>query len=98
MGRMKVILAIGVVSLIIGGFLTFTSGNKSKDNLDIALNATNAQEAAELISRNNRSEVGQNTLGMGLLLLVLKVILAILVHKVYRACLEPTENLLMRLH
>ncbi len=67
MGRMKVILAIGVVSLIIGGFLTFTSGNKSKDNLDIALNATNAQEAAELISRNNRSEVGQNTLGMGLL-------------------------------
>ena len=67
MGRMKVILAIGVVSLIIGGFLTFTSGNKSKDNLDIALNATNAQEAAELISRNNRSEVGQNTLGMALL-------------------------------
>ena len=67
MNKIKVLLGIGIISLVIGVFLTFNSKSKSQDNLDIAVNATNAQEAAELISRNNRSEVGQNTLGMALL-------------------------------
>ena len=67
MNKIKVLLGIGLIALIIGGFLTFNSKSKSQDNLDIALNAANAQEAAELISKNNRSEVGQNTLGMALL-------------------------------
>ena len=67
MDKIKVLLGIGLISVVIGGFLTFSSKNKSQDNLDIALNATNAQEAAKLISKNNRSEVGQNTLGMALL-------------------------------
>ena len=67
MGKIKVLLGIGILSLVIGGFLTFSSKNRSQDNLDIAMNATNAQEAAEMISKNNRSEVGQNTLGMALL-------------------------------
>ena len=67
MGKIKILLGIGILSLVIGGFLTFSSKNRSQDNLDIAMNATNAQEAANLISKNNRSEVGQNTLGMALL-------------------------------
>lgn len=67
MGKIKVLLGIGIVSLIVGVFLTFNSKSKSQDNLDIALNASNAQEAAKLISRNNRNEIGQNTLGMALL-------------------------------
>ena len=67
MNRSKILLIVGIVSLIAGGFLTFNSKNRSRDNLDIAVNATSAQEAAEAISRNNRSEVGQNTLGMALL-------------------------------
>ena len=67
MGKIKILLGIGILSLVIGGFLTFSSKNRSQDNLDIAMNATNAQEAAEIISKNNRSEVGQNTLGMALL-------------------------------
>ncbi|MCP1226470.1 hypothetical protein [Sebaldella sp. S0638] len=67
MDKIKVLLGIGIISLIIGGFLTFNSKNRSQDNLDIALNATNAEEAAKLISKNNRSEVGQNTIGMALL-------------------------------
>ena len=67
MDKLKILLGIGILSLVIGGFLTFSSKNRSQDNLDIAMNATNAQEAAEMISKNNRSEVGQNTLGMALL-------------------------------
>ena len=67
MGKIKILLGIGILSLVIGGFLTFSSKNRSQDNLDIAMNATNAQEAAEMISKNNRGEVGQNTLGMALL-------------------------------
>ena len=67
MCKIKILLGIGILSLVIGGFLTFSSKNRSQDNLDIAMNATNAQEAAEMISKNNRSEVGQNTLGMALL-------------------------------
>ena len=67
MDKIKILLVIGILSLVIGGFLTFSSKNRSQDNLDIAMNATNAQEAAEMISKNNRSEVGQNTLGMALL-------------------------------
>jgi tartrate dehydratase alpha subunit/fumarate hydratase class I-like protein len=67
LNRLKILLVIGVVSLIAGGFLTFSSKNRSRDNLEIAMNATNAEEAAKLISKNNRSEIGQNTLGMGLL-------------------------------
>ena len=67
MGKIKILLGIGILSLVIGGFLTFSSKNRSQDNLNIAMNATNAQEAAEMISKNNRSEVGQNTLGMALL-------------------------------
>ena len=67
MAKLKILLGIGLLSLAIGGFLTFSSKNKSQDNLDIAMNATNAEEAAKLISKNNRSEVGQNTLGMALL-------------------------------
>ena len=67
MDKIKILLGIGILSLVIGGFLTFSSKNRSQDNLDIAMNATNAQEAAEMISKNNRSEVGQDTLGMALL-------------------------------
>ena len=67
MDKIKILLGIGILSLVIGGYLTFSSKNRSQDNLDIAMNATNAQEAAEMISKNNRSEVGQNTLGMALL-------------------------------
>ncbi len=67
MDKLKILLGIGLLSLAIGGFLTFSSKNNSQDNLDIAMNATNAEEAAKLISKNNRSEVGQNTLGMALL-------------------------------
>ena len=67
MDKIKILLGIGILSLVIGGFLTFSSKNRSQDNLDIAMNATNAQEAAEMISKNNRSVVGQNTLGMALL-------------------------------
>ena len=67
MDKIKILLGIGILSLVIGGFLTFSSKNRSQDNLNIAMNATNAQEAAEMISKNNRSEVGQNTLGMALL-------------------------------
>ena len=67
MDKIKILLVIGILSLVIGGFLTFSSKNRSQDNLDIAMNATNAQEAAEMISKTNRSEVGQNTLGMALL-------------------------------
>ena len=67
MAKLKILLGIGLLSLAIGGFLTFSSKNNSQDNLDIAMNATNAEEAAKLISKNNRSEVGQNTLGMALL-------------------------------
>ena len=67
MAKLKILLGIGLLSLAIGGFLTFGSKNKSQDNLDIAMNATNAEEAAKLISKNNRNEVGQNTLGMALL-------------------------------
>ena len=67
MNKLKILLGIGLLSLAIGGFLTFSSKNNSQDNLDIAMNATNAEEAAKLISKNNRSEVGQNTLGMALL-------------------------------
>ena len=64
MGKIKILLGIGILSLVIGGFLTFSSKNRSQDNLDIAMNATNAQEAAEMISKNNRSEVGGHMLGM----------------------------------
>ena len=49
MGKIKILLGIGILSLVIGGFLTFSSKNRSQDNLDIAMNATNAQEAAEMM-------------------------------------------------
>ena len=42
-------------------------GIKNENNLQIAQNATSAQEAAQLISRNNRSEVGGHMLGMFLI-------------------------------
>lgn len=64
-----ILLIVGVVCLIIGGYLYSRSNNNSVNdrNLEIAKNATSAEDAARQISANNRGEVDGNELAMGLL-------------------------------
>ena len=64
MKKMKMVFLIGIVALAAGVFFIFTNKSKQEENLDIALNANNAQEAAIMISRNNRQELGVHTAGM----------------------------------
>lgn len=66
--KKNIILAVlGIILLAIGLFIVFTNKNSNTANIDIAMNATNAAEAARLISQNNRSEVGSHMLGMFLI-------------------------------
>lgn len=64
MKKSKVMFIVGLISLILGLFLVFGNKDRNKDNMDIALNVTSAEEAARLISQNNRSELGNHMFGM----------------------------------
>lgn len=67
--KSKIILMVGLILLAIGGYLYVQNNNGDIDqkNRDIALNSTNAYDAARQISENNRGEVGGHTLAMFLL-------------------------------
>ena len=67
MKKFKRFLIVGIISLAEGLFIVMTNKDQNENNLQIAQNATSAQEAAQLISRNNRSEVGGHMLGMFLI-------------------------------
>ncbi|MBP9479368.1 MAG: hypothetical protein KBF12_12195 [Sebaldella sp.] len=67
MKKFKRFLIVGIISLAVGLFIVMTNKDQNENNLQIAQNATSAQEAAQLISRNNRSEVGGHMLGMFLI-------------------------------
>ena len=80
----KLLLIVGVVCLLIGVYLYFTIDGDvvNNQNLDIARNATNAQDAARQISENNRSEVGGGfvsmfLLGIGAMLTLVSIILMV---------------------
>ena len=63
MKKMKNLFIIGIVSLFVGGFMLFTNKDSSSENIEIAQNATNAQDAARMISQNNRKELGGSLVG-----------------------------------
>lgn len=67
--KSKLLLIIGVLALLISGFLFMNNDGDAvnKTNLEIATNATNAQDAAAQIAANNQSETGQHMAAMGLL-------------------------------
>lgn len=66
--RAKILLIVGIIALAAGFFLNYSSNKKgeenNKANIEIAQNATNAQDAARQIAANNQSEVAGNTFGM----------------------------------
>ena len=64
MKKFKMLFVVGLVSLAVGLFIIFTNKDQNANNLNIAQNVTSAEEAARLISQNNRSEVGGHMLGM----------------------------------
>jgi len=79
--KSQLLLIIGVISLIIGGYLYFkVDGNAvNQENVEIATNATSAEDAARQISENNRNEVGGNSvaiflIGLGGALTVVSII------------------------
>lgn len=67
--RGKVLLIIGVLALIIGIWMYATNDSEAVNaaNLEIMQNATNATDAAQQISANNRSETGNHMLAMFLM-------------------------------
>lgn len=67
--KSKVVLIIGIIALIIGGYLYFQVDDDAvnQKNIEILSTATNAEDAARLISANNRNEVGGNSLSLFLL-------------------------------
>lgn len=67
--KSKLFLIIGIVCLLVGGYLYLSVDGDAvnQQNLEIMQTATNAQEAAQQISANNRGEVGGNALAMLLL-------------------------------
>ena len=67
MKKFKRFLIVGIISLAVGLFIVMTNKDQNENNLQIAQNATSAQEAAQLISRNNRNELGGHMLGMFLI-------------------------------
>lgn len=64
MKKLKILLIVGIISLVVGLFIVMTNKNQNENNLRIAQNAASAEEAAQLISRNNRGEIGGHMLGM----------------------------------
>ncbi len=64
MKKFKILFAVGIISLAVGQFTIFTNKDQNDNNLNIAQNVTSAEEAARLISQNNRNEVGGHMLGM----------------------------------
>lgn len=64
-----ILLIVGVVALVIGGYLYFQIDGDAvnQKNIEILSNATNAEDAARLISANNRSEVDGNSIALFLL-------------------------------
>lgn len=76
-----VLLIIGIIALVIGGYLYFQVDGEAvnRENIEIATSATSAEEAAKQISANNQSEVGGNSiafflLGMGGVLTLVSII------------------------
>lgn len=67
--KSRLLLIIGLICLLVGGYLYFGNDGKSvnEQNIEIATNATNAQDAARQISENNRGEVGGHFVAMFLL-------------------------------
>ncbi|KFF03870.1 hypothetical protein [Chryseobacterium luteum] len=67
--KSQVLLIIGIIALVIGGYLYFQADGDAvnQKNIEIATTATSAEEAAKQISANNRSEVGGNSLALFLL-------------------------------
>lgn len=65
----QILLIIGIIALVIGGYLYFQVDGDAvnQKNLEIATTATSAEEAAKQISANNRSEVGGNSIALFLL-------------------------------
>lgn len=64
--KSKLLLIIGIIALMIGGYLFYSNdgGDVNQQNVEIATNATNAQEAARQIAANNRGEVGGHMAAM----------------------------------
>ena len=67
--KSQLLLIIGIIALVIGGYLYFQvdSDAVNQKNMEIATTATSAEEAAKQISDNNRSEVGGNSVALFLL-------------------------------
>ena len=68
MDKSKLLLIAGIVALLIGGFLFFSNDDDAinKKNMEIATNATNAQDAGAQIAANNQAETTQHMVAMGL--------------------------------
>ena len=67
MNKEKKIFIIGIVLLALGLGLKFGMPDTSAENLAIAQQAQNAQDAARAIASNNQSDILFSTLGMFLL-------------------------------
>lgn len=65
MKKEQILLIVGAILLVIGVVLSMTNGGA--DNVTIAQQATNAQEAALAISANNQKEIIMNAISMFLI-------------------------------
>lgn len=67
--KSKYSLVIGLVVLIIGTYLYFQVDGQAtnRQNTEIAMTATNAEDAAKQIAANNSTEVGDHSFAMFLL-------------------------------
>lgn len=65
--KFKKLTIIGIILLIIGVLLFLLVKDPSANNLEIARNAKSAQEAALVISKNNRSNLFVHMIRMFLL-------------------------------
>lgn len=76
-----ILLIVGIVCLVIGGYLYMKNNDGSVDqnNIEIQRTATSAEDAARQISANNNSEIGGNSgamflLGLGGVLTIASII------------------------
>lgn len=58
------LLPMGIIALIIAVIILLIIPDPSANNVEIARHATNAQQAAQAISKNNQTSILIHTIGM----------------------------------
>jgi len=89
--KSQLLLIIGIISLVIGGYLYFQADGDAinEKNVQISETATSAEEAAREISANNRKEVGGNSIAMFLMGLGGATVLVSIINMVKK---DPEQN------